>query len=110
MQNKGYTVPELFVVIVIVGIFSMLAINKVSYAFLDSDKTSDETRDLVITKVASVYAETIKETLKENEIYITGKDLVDAGFLVDDDHTFTNIKLKLSYNKETNSPHIEILK
>lgn len=110
MQNKGYTIPELIVVIVIVGIFSIVAINKASYAFVDSDAINEETEEMILIKTSTAYANSIIETLKTDDIYITGKDLVEAEYLIDDDHIFTNVKLKLSYNKETNSPQVEILK
>ncbi len=109
MQKKGYTIPELIVVIVVVGIFSILAINKASYAFVDSDVINKETEEMILIKASTAYANSIIETLKTDDIYITGKDLVEANFLIDDEHTYTNVKLKLSYNKETNAPKVEIL-
>lgn len=110
MQNRGYTIPELVVVIIVVGIFSVLAINKASYAFVDNDIISEETEEMILIKTSTSYANSIIETLKMDDIYITGKDLVEANFLIDDDHVFSNVKLKLSYNKETNAPNVEILK
>lgn len=110
MQSKGYTIPELIVVIVVVGIFSLVAINKASYAFVDNDSITEETEEMILIKTSTAYANNIIETLKTDDIYITGKDLIDAEYLVDDEHIFTNVKLKLSYNKETDSPKVEILK
>lgn len=109
MKNKGYTIPELLVVIVVVGIFAIVAINKASYAFVDDDSINKETEEMILIKTSTAYANSILETLKSDDIYITGKDIADAGFLVDDDNTYANIKLKLSYNAETNSPVVEIL-
>lgn len=110
MKNKGYTIPELLVVIVVVGIFAIVAINKASYAFVDDESISKETEEMILIKTSTAYANSIIETLKTDAIYVTGKDIVEAGFLVDDDNTYTNVKLKLSYNAETNSPVVEILK
>lgn len=110
MQNKGYTIPELIVVIVVVGIFSLVAINKVSYAFVDNDSLTEETEKLILIKTSTDYANSILDTLKENDVYITGKDLVEANYLVDDDNIYTNVKLKLSYNETTASANVEVLK
>lgn len=110
MQNKGYTIPELVIVIIVVGIFSLIAINKASYAFVDNDVVSEETEEMILVKTATSYASSILETLKNDDIYVTGKDLVEAGYLVDDENTLANVKLKLSYNAETGSVKVEILK
>lgn len=110
MQNKGYTIPELVIVIIVVGIFSLIAINKASYAFVDNDVVSEETEEMILVKTANSYASSILETLKNDDIYVTGKDLVEAGYLVDDENTLANVKLKLSYNAETGSVKVEILK
>ena len=110
MQNKGYTIPELVIVIIVVGIFSLIAINKASYAFVDNDVVSEETEEMILVKTATSYASSILETLKNDDIYVTGKDLVEAGYLVDDENTLANVKLKLSYNAETGSAKVEILK
>lgn len=110
VQKEGYTIPELIVVIVIVGIFSLVAINKASYAFVDSDAVSEETEEMILIKTTTAYANSIIDTLKTNDIYITGQDVVEAGFLVDNENTFKSVKLKLSFNTETNSPKVEILK
>lgn len=110
MQNKGYTIPELIIVIVVVGIFSLIAINKASYAFVDSDTISKETEEMILIKTSTAYANSILEDIKNDDIYVTGKDIIEAGFLVDSENVFSNVKLKLSYNAETNSPKVEILK
>lgn len=110
MQDKGYTIPELIVVIVVVGIFSIVAINKASYAFVDTDTIGEETEKMILIKSSSAYANSIKEELKsEKERYILGRDLVTAGYLVDDDNLYTNKKVKISYNGETEEISVEIL-
>ena len=110
MQNKGYTIPELIIVIVVVGIFSLVAINKVSYAFVDNDSLTEETENLILIKTSTEYANSILDTLKVEDVYITGKDLVEANYLVDDNNIYTNVKLKLSYNETTASANVEVLK
>ena len=109
MQNRGYTIPELIIVIVVIGIFSFLLINKTSYAFASTDEVAKETEKMILIKTSTAYGNSILEQVKEEEQYITGKDLVDAGFLVDEDNKYSNIKLKISYNEATNSVNVEIL-
>ncbi len=110
MQNKGYTIPELIVVIVVVGIFSLIAINKASYAFVDDEVLTEETEEMILIKTSTAYANSILENLKVEDVYVTGKDIEDAGFLVDEEHTLSNVKIKLSYNADTDSVKVEILK
>ncbi len=111
MQDKGYTIPELIIVIIVVGIFSIVAINKASYAFVDTDTIGEQTEHLILIKSASTYANTIKEELKNEPIrYILGSDLVNAGYLVDDENTYANVKIKINYNDTTDQISVEILK
>ncbi len=109
MQNKGYTIPELIIVIVIIGIFSIILINKTSYAFENIDNGAKETEKMILIKTAQNYANSILDRVKEEEQYIMGKDLVDAGYLVDSENKYSNIKIKLTYSKESNSVNVEIL-
>lgn len=111
MKNKGYTIPELLVVIALLGIVSMIAIIKTSYAFSDnSEKSLQENNYFLIEKQAEVYGEINKDKFKEkNEIYIIAQDLVDAKLLPVDannkilssekDLSKTKIKLSLKEDK-----------
>lgn len=110
MQKSGYTIPELLVVVVVVGIFSMVAINKASYAFEDTNEVTAQTEEMILIKSATAYANSILDSLKEEDVYLTGKDLVEKEYLVDDSNTYGNTKIKLSYKEETNSVSVEILK
>ena len=110
MNHKGYTIPELLIVIVVVGVFSIVAINKASYAFVDTDTIGEQTEKMILVKSATAYANSIKNELKSDvDRYIVGKDLVDIGYLVDDEHIYTNVKVKLSYHAETDTVSADIL-
>lgn len=109
MQNRGYTIPELIIVIVIVGIFSMVLISKTSYAFTDTDEVAKDTERLILIKSATDYGNSILETVKEKDQYITGKDLMEAEYLIDENNRYQDIKLKLSYDVGSNSTKVEIL-
>lgn len=110
MQNRGYTIPELIVVAVVLGLFSIVTINKVSYAFVDPDEISKSTEEMVLIKSASAYGNSIKNTLKQNKtISISAGDLVNAGYLVDDDE-YKNVKIKIEYEEVTDSVSVNIIK
>ena len=110
MKNKGYTIPELVVVILVIGIFSIVAINKASYAFVDTDTIGEQTQNLILIKSATSYANSIKDELKnEMERYILGKDLVAAGYLIDDENNYISMKIKLSYSVDTDKVSVEII-
>ena len=110
MQNKGYTIPELMVLIIVIGIFSFVAIDKASYAFEDTTTNNDQIKEMILVKSATVYGNKKIDEVKANTMYITGKDLVDAEYLIDEENTYTNAKIRLSYNKETESVEAEVLK
>ena len=109
MQNKGYTIPELIIIIIIVGIFSLVLINKSSNIFVDTNDLTEETQKLILIKSSTDYANSIIDTLKVEDKYITGKDLVETEYLVDDENIYSDVKIKLSYDTNTESPKVEIL-
>jgi prepilin-type N-terminal cleavage/methylation domain-containing protein len=110
MENKGYTIPELIVVAVVVGIFSIVAINKASYAFVDTNEITEETEDLIIIKSAISYANNVKDTLvSEKTLYISTNDLIDGGYLIDD-VDYQNINIKIEYKEATDSISAEVLR
>lgn len=110
MQNRGYTIPELIVVAVVLGLFSIVTINKASYAFVDTNEVSETTEEMILIKSATAYGNSIKETLKsEKTKYISASDLVTAGYLVDDEE-YKNVKVKLDYKEDTDSVSVEIIK
>jgi prepilin-type N-terminal cleavage/methylation domain-containing protein len=110
MQNRGYTIPELIVVAVVLGLFSIVAINKASYAFVDTNTISEETENLILIKSGTAYASSIKETLKEeNTKYVSTEELVEAGYLSDNDN-YKNIKIKIDYIEETDSFSVEVIR
>lgn len=110
MQEKGYTIPELIVVAVIIGVFAIITINKASYAFEDTGAISEQTEELILIKSSSLYGESIKESLKvEKTKYILASDLIELGYLVIDD-AYKNVKIKLEYKEETDNIIVEIMK
>lgn len=106
MKNKGYTIPELLVVIAVLGIVSMIAIIKTSYAF-SNDLATEVQNDnyYLIEKQAEFYGELNKDKFNENnEIFILAQDLVDANLLPVDENNhilsserdLSKVKIKLT--------------
>ncbi len=110
MNSKGYTIPELLVVIVVVGIMSFFLINKASYAYENPEDVSEKTEELILTKSATIYSEKNKDMIKnEKTKYISANDLEEAGYLVDANE-YKNIKIKLDYVEETDQIEVSIIK
>ena len=110
MQDRGYTIPELIVVAVVLGVFSIIMINKASYAFVDPNEISEQTEEMILIKSATAYGSSIKETLKnEKTKYILASDLVEAGFLIDDEE-YKNVKIKLDYTEENDNISVKVIK
>lgn len=110
MQNKGYTVPELIVVAVVLGLFSIITINKASYAFEDTKEVNSQAEEMILVKSATAYGNSIKDSLKEEKTkYISASDLVAAEYLMDDEN-YKGIKIKIDYQEDTDSISVEIIK
>lgn len=109
MKNKGYTLPELIIIIAGLGIVSAIVLFKISTAF-SSDNTDKimEENYFLIEKQAKVYGEKNKNSFNETgELYIMAKDLVEAKLLpVEDnkilscDKDLSNIKIKLTLQND----------
>lgn len=108
-MKNGYTIPELIVVTLVLGVISIFAINKVSYAFVTDDIGSETTR-LILEKSATAYANSIKEDLKSEKFkHISSNEIINAGFLIDDENTFKNYTIELQYNEKTDSVSVEVI-
>lgn len=109
-ENRGYTIPELIIVAVVLGLFSVITINKASYAFEDTNEVSEQTVEMILVKSATAYGESIKETLEtEKTKYISASDLVSAGYLIDDEE-YKGIKIKIDYEEETEKISVEVIR
>ncbi len=102
MKNKGYTIPELIIVIAGLGIVFLITIIRTSYAFSnDSNKEVLESNYYLIEKQAEVYGEINKDKFNEGgELYILAKDLVKEGLLpLDENNNILSSKKDLSNTK-----------
>lgn len=100
-NNNGYTIAELMIVIVVVGVLAFVGINSASYAFSDREAAKAELKNSrieLIEKQAVLYGEANKSLFKENDTtYIRVIDLVNNNFLVSNDESVVgnNQKIKL---------------
>lgn len=110
-EKNGYTIPELVVVIVIVGLIAIFGIMKVSYAFEEINNPEKETLETNhLVKIASeAYARVKKDEFKKAEpSYIFAKEVSEAGFLTSKEN-FNNLKVKITYDSESNSFTAEVI-
>ena len=111
-MNKGYTVIELLVVIIIFGVITAVTISTTSYAFENHSEEYYKVKIKDIESNAKRYAMKNEKVQNGETVIITVKDLVDAGYLSGDNEnddivdprnskaTLNNMKIKLTYNEE----------
>ena len=112
MNNKGYTVTELIIVIVVFGIITAVTIGATSNAFKDDTEEYYKVKVKDIESNAKRYGMTLEEVKTEGSKVVTVKDLVDAGYLSPDNEngdildprnqkaTMNNTKVKITYSEE----------
>ena len=111
LNKKGYTVPELLILLGLVTLVSLVVIVKTSYAFKEIDNTKEiEKQDKkIVEKIAQLYSKKIEDRIKEEKVvYLTGEDLIKDNFLYDDNENKT-IKFKFSYDEENDKISYEVI-
>lgn len=122
MKNKnGYTIIELIILIVVLGIATFITINRVSYALSDDKSEVYKMQVKLIETQAQVYGNTIKEELKNEGKTITVNTLVAENYLEADDDkgkvydardemkTLNDKKIKISYNAENDTVEAKLI-
>lgn len=111
MKKNGYTIPELLIVIGVLGLVVIITLATTSYAFKDHSKEYYETKMNGIERMAVLYGEN-SETLKEEKnMVITVNDLVKEGYLHGDSDgkiadprnsksSLNGVKIKISINDQ----------
>lgn len=120
MKNKdGYTIVELIIVIVVIGIFAFVTINKASYAFSDNTevlKELEEQKTALIETAALKYAKEHKEVFGDaNKTYIRVSDLIKENYLLldadgnvsGDSNINKSQKIALTLKDEKVTAHLE---
>ena len=112
MKKNGYTVTEMLIVIIVLGVFTLGIIGFTSYAYKDQSNDYYEEKVLLIEKEAELYGATLNNLKEEGNLVITVKDLVDNGYYVADNSkgdvidprnskaTLNGTKIKLTYNED----------
>lgn len=114
MKKNGYTVLEMLVVIIVLGIFMVGILSTTSYAY--KDKSQDYYEEIVhlIERQAAKYGETLNNLKDEDNLIITVNDLVNSGYYVADDNegnvidprnskaTLNGLRIKMYYDKDGN--------
>jgi type II secretory pathway pseudopilin PulG len=111
MNKKGYTLPELLVLLGVVSVIAIISIVKISFAFSDINNKDEieKQEETLIEKASMSYANTIIDRIKDEKVvYITGSDLMDAGFLAEDEE-YNILKIKLSYDEEQDKINYEVI-
>ncbi len=112
MKNqKGYTIPELLVVMVVVGIIAIVCIVKVSFAFseISNPEEQKEKTERLVELASETYAKSKEDEFKkEEDTYIFAKEVAQAGFLFERDE-YNSMKVKISYDKETDTFKTEVV-
>ena len=111
LNKKGYTMPELLILLGVVTLVSLVVIVKTSYAFKEIDHTKEiEKQDKkVVDKAAEIYSKKIADRIKEEKVvYLTADDLMKDNVLFSDD-SYKTIKFKFEYNEEKDKISYEVI-
>lgn len=111
MKKNGYTLPELLVVLGIVSLIAIISIVKISFAYSDINNTDEikKQEQTLIKKASLSYSNTILDRIKDEKVvYVTGKELMETGFLANDD-SYNNLKVKLYYNEKKDEINYEVV-
>lgn len=107
-MKNGYTIKQMLIVIIVLGVFTLVLFTTTSNAYKDSTGDYYADKVLVIEKQAALYAETLPEVKENGNLVITVNDLVEANYYVADKNgdvidprndkaTLNSLKIKLSY-------------
>ena len=111
LDKKGYTLIELIILLAAVSIVALVVIVKTSFAFKEIDNSDEIAKQekTLIKNASLAYSNKIKDKLKDEKVvYVTGDELIDAGFLTKDD-MYKTLKVKLSYDEEKDKVNYDVV-
>ncbi len=113
MNNKGYAIKELIILLAIITVAFGVAITRVSFAYQninDEDAILEEGKNTIKIATEAYIKANEKEFKKDAENYLYGKDLADKGYLIlTDDFDFKDTKIKVTYDNSLKKYNIDIL-
>ena len=123
MNNKGYSALEILAIIVIIGIFSLLATTKISHAFSDDPDNLYKSEQKLILSIAKNYGMDHIKEIKDhkNSRTISIDDLVVNGYLNasnengdyldprDNNRVMNDINIKIIYDEEKEEIETKIM-
>ena len=121
-RKNGYTIIDLLIVIVIMGVVTFATISKFSYALTDNKDELYKLEEKLIETQAAVYGATIIDELKEKSTTVTINHLINEKYLSADDEsgniydprdereTLNDKKVKLSYDEKKDKVIAELEK
>lgn len=110
MKKNGYTVMELLIVVVVLGVVTLSVLMSTSHAFKDSSFELYQEKKALIEHQAVIYGRTLESLKEEGNLIITVSDMIEKDYLVADDNegnvadprnskaTLNGLKVKLTYS------------
>ena len=119
MKSRGYTVVDILLVIVVLGVCALVTIPNMSLAFRDNKEELYKEQIDVYLKQAKLYGEEHKDLFQDNTMVLTLDDLINEGYIgsfddkiydIRDGKTILNsMKIRIIYNEEDDTVKSEIV-
>ena len=107
-MGNGYSIKQMIIAIVVVGIFTFVIIGTTSSAFKDDSQVYYEQVETMIIHNAEIYGKTLENLPTEGSMIITVDDLVKAGYYGDVDSE-GNVRNPLNSNSNLNGLKIKLV-
>ena len=113
MNNKGYALNELIILLIVIAIAFGIAITRVSYAYqnINDEKALLEEEKDTLKIATEAYIKTHdKDLKKDGDNYLYGKDLADEGYLIlTEDFDYKDVEIKVSYDSSQKKYNVVIM-
>ena len=95
MKKIGYTLVELLILVIVMGVAAFFTIRSVSYALVDNTNELYNDSIHLILESAKAYGNDNLEALKESSMVVTVQDLIDKSYLgCEEDGSFKDVRTK----------------
>ena len=121
MKSKGYTIVDILIVVVVLGVAALITLPNMSLAFKDNKEELYQNQIRLYLEQAKKYGEDHKEDFDDdNQIIVTIDDLIEDGYIgayvsdkiydVRDDTTELNkVKIRITYDEENETIDAKIV-